>query len=349
MFNITILVTGGAGFIGSHTSVELLDAGYKLIIVDNFSNSKPEALNRVQKITGKSFGIYQIDLLNKKELERVFRENKIEAVIHLAGLKSVGESVGEPLKYYKANLDSTINLCQLMQKYHVKKLVFSSSATVYGIPDKVPITEDFPLKALNPYGRTKLMSEEILQDLFISDKKWSISILRYFNPIGAHESGLIGENPNGIPSNLMPFITKVAIGELTELKVFGDHYSTIDGTGVRDYIHVIDLAKGHVAALEKTMKTNSINTYNLGTGQGYSVLEIINSFESATGVKIPFQLSQPRLGDVAICYADSSKAKLELGWEAKKGIKEMCRDAWRWQCFNPKGFKDNNLVLNPHT
>ncbi|MFJ7638125.1 UDP-glucose 4-epimerase GalE [Peribacillus sp. NPDC097225] len=343
---MTILVTGGAGFIGSHISVELLNAGYNLMIVDNFSNSNPEVLRRIQKITGKSFEIHQIDLLNEKDLERVFIENRIEAVIHLAGLKAVGESVVEPLKYYRTNINSTINLCKLMKKYHVRKLVFSSSATVYGMPDKVPIAEDFPLKAMNPYGRTKLMIEEILQDIYISDKQWSISILRYFNPIGAHESGLIGDNPNGIPNNLMPFITKVAIGELKELKVFGQHYPTIDGTGVRDYIHVIDLAKGHVAALDKVLKTNSINTYNLGTGQGYSVLEIITAFESITGIKIPFQLSEPRLGDIAICYADSSKAKMELGWEAEKGIIEMCRDAWRWQRKNPNGYQDNKLISN---
>lgn len=337
MFNIKILVTGGAGYIGSHTSVELLNAGYELIIVDNYSNSIPVSLKNVQKITGKSFKIYEIDLLKKIELERVFKENKIDAVIHLAGLKAVGESVTEPLKYYKTNINSTIILCQLMQKYHVRNLVFSSSATVYGTPEKFPISEDSPLQTMNPYGRTKLMIEEILQDLYVSDSKWSISILRYFNPIGAHESGLIGENPKGIPNNLFPFITKVAIGEINELIVFGEQYPTLDGTGVRDYIHVIDLARGHIAALQKTIKTNSISTYNLGTGRGYSVLEIIAAFETETGVKVPYHISKPRSGDVAICYADPTKAKLELGWEAEKGIKEMCRDAWRWQRYSSSG------------
>lgn len=332
-----ILVTGGAGFIGSHTIVELLNTGYEVIVVDNFSNSKLDTLKQVQKITGKYFKIYNIDLLNESDLEHVFTENKIEAVIHLAGLKAVGESVIEPLKYFKTNLGSTINLCQLMQKYRVKNIVFSSSATVYGTPNKVPISETFPLKAINPYGRSKLMIEEILQDLYVSDNEWSISILRYFNPIGAHTCGLIGENPNGIPNNLMPYITKVAIGELNVLNVFGGNYPTFDGTGVRDYIHVIDLAKGHIAALENTLKINGVHIYNLGTGQGYSVLEIINTFELSTGVKIPYQISKPRAGDIAICYADSSKANIELGWKAEKGIEEMCQDAWRWQNNKSKG------------
>ncbi|MEH6947945.1 UDP-glucose 4-epimerase GalE [Bacillus sp. JJ634] len=343
-----ILVTGGAGFIGSHTSVELLNAGHDLIIVDNFMNSKPEALHRVQKITGKAFKIYQIDLLDEFELERVFLENEIEAVIHFAGLKAVGESVAEPLKYFKSNLTSTIILCQLMQKYNVRNLVFSSSATVYGMPEKVPISEDSPLKVMNPYGRTKLIIEEILHDLHVSEPEWSISILRYFNPIGAHESGLIGEDPTGIPNNLMPYITKVAIGELDELKVFGSNYPTLDGTGVRDYIHVTDLARGHVAALEKTVNSNSISIYNLGTGQGHSVLEVVSAFESVTGVKIPYQLTEPRPGDVAVCYADSTKAKKELGWTAEKGIKEMCRDSWTWQVNNPGGYQNNKQVFNPH-
>lgn len=332
-----ILVTGGAGFIGSHTIVELLNTGHELIVVDNFSNSKLETLKQVQKITGIYFKIYNIDLLNERDLENIFIENNIEVVIHLAGLKAVGESVMEPIRYFKTNLASTINLCQVMQKYHVKNLVFSSSATVYGIPDKVPISESSPLKAINPYGRSKLMIEEILQDLYDSDNEWSISILRYFNPIGAHTCGLIGEDSNGIPNNLMPYITKVAIGELGILKVFGGNYPTFDGTGVRDYIHVIDLAKGHIAALENTIKTIGVNIFNLGTGKGYSVLEIINTFESSTGVKIPYHISEPRAGDIAICYADSSKANRELGWKAEKGIKDMCQDAWRWQNNKSRG------------
>lgn len=341
-----ILITGGAGYIGSHTIVELLNEGYELIVVDNFSNSKPESLNRVQKITGKKIKIYQIDLIDEKELEEVFQENQIDAVIHFAGFKAVGESVENPLKYFKNNIYSTVNLCKMMQKYNVKNMVFSSSATVYGMPETIPITEESPLKVLNPYGRTKLMIEEMLRDIYISDPEWSITILRYFNPIGAHKSGLIGEDPNGIPNNLMPFITKVAIGELCKLKVFGRNYPTPDGTGIRDYIHIIDLARGHVAALAKTMKTKTINTYNLGTGVGYSVLEIINAFQSATGIKISYQLSEPRAGDIAICYADSTKAMVELSWKAEKGIEEMCQDAWRWQYNNPEGYQSNTFVTN---
>lgn len=336
MCKIAILVTGGAGFIGSHTCVELLKSGYDLIIVDNFSNSKQEVLQSIKTITGGTFKFYQIDLLNEHELERVFLENEIEAVIHFAGLKAVGESVREPLTYFKTNIESTISLCQLMQKYKVKNIVFSSSATVYGIPEKVPISEDASLKVMSPYGRTKLMIEEILRDLSFSDSEWSISILRYFNPIGAHVSGLIGEDPNGKPNNLMPYITKVAIGELPVLQVYGNHYSTIDGTGVRDYIHVMDLARGHIAALEKTFSENKLNIYNLGTGKGFSVLEVINAFESSTGIKIPYEFSEPRQGDADICYADPTKASLELGWKAEKGIEEMCYDAWRWEVNNSK-------------
>ncbi|MGE8078376.1 UDP-glucose 4-epimerase GalE [Peribacillus loiseleuriae] len=341
-----ILVTGGAGFIGSHTCVELLNAGYELIVIDNFLNSKPESLHRVQELTGKSFKFYQVDMLEEVQMERVFLENRIDAVIHFAGLKAVGESVSNPLLYYKNNLMSTFILCQLMQKYNIKHLVFSSSATVYGLPESVPISEDFHLKALNPYGRTKLIIEQVLQDLYSSDPEWSISLLRYFNPIGAHESGLIGEDPQNIPNNLMPYITQVAAGKLHELEVFGSCYPTVDGTGVRDYIHVVDLAIGHLMALEKTFKSSGVHAYNLGTGQGYSVLELVSAFESVTGVRIPYRITNPRSGDAAICYADSTKAWKELGWKAKKGIEEMCADSWRWQYNNPDGYI--NKVKGPH-
>lgn len=342
-----ILVTGGAGFIGSHTCVELLNEGYDIIVVDNFSNSKPESLERVCEITGKTIKVYQVDLLNRDLLEKVFIEYKIDAVIHFAGLKAVGESVDYPLKYFKNNITATIILCELMQKYRVKNLVFSSSATVYGTPESVPISEDFPLQALNPYGRTKLIIEEMLQDLYLSDTEWSISILRYFNPIGAHESGEIGEDPSGIPNNLMPYITKVAVGELNKLQVFGKDYATVDGTGVRDYIHVVDLAQGHVLALDKTLKASGVNTYNLGTGKGHSVLEVLAAFESITGVSIPFEIAKPRPGDAAVCYADPTKAEKELEWTAKKNISDMCRDSWRWQSRNPNGYKKNNETENP--
>ncbi|MEY9867473.1 UDP-glucose 4-epimerase [Peribacillus sp. B2I2] len=342
-----ILVTGGAGFIGSHTCIELLNDGNEIIVVDNFSNSNPESLNRVCRITGKSIKIYHLDLLDLESLEEVFLVNQIEAVIHFAGLKAVGESVQDSLKYYKNNIATTIIICELMQKYSVKNLVFSSSATVYGLPDTVPISEGFPLKAINPYGRTKLMIEEILQDLYISDNEWSITILRYFNPIGAHESGMIGEDPSGTPNNLMPYITKVAVGQLNVLNIFGNDYPTIDGTGVRDYIHVVDLAIGHVLALDKTLKSTGVKIYNLGTGKGYSVLEVVSAFESATGVKIPIKITNPRPGDAAICYADPKKAEKELNWKAKKGIIEMCEDSWRWQSRNPDGFKINEESENP--
>lgn len=335
-----VLVTGGAGYIGSHTCVELLDAGYELVIVDNFSNSKPEVLNRIKEITGKDFKFYEVDLLDKEGLEVAFAENEIDAVIHFAGLKAVGESVQIPLRYYHNNITGTIILCELMEKYDVKKMVFSSSATVYGMPDRVPISEDFPLRATNPYGRTKLMIEEILRDLAVTDDKWSIALLRYFNPIGAHSSGRIGEDPNGIPNNLMPYITQVASGKLKELKVFGNDYPTKDGTGVRDYIHVVDLAKGHLKALEKVANTSGVDAYNLGTGTGYSVLEVINAFEKASGQKVPYVITDRRPGDVAICYADPTKAKNELGWVAEKGIYEMCADSWNWQSKNPNGYED---------
>ncbi|WP_042350374.1 UDP-glucose 4-epimerase GalE [Bacillus massiliigorillae] len=335
---MAILVTGGAGYIGSHTCIELLNADYEVVIVDNFSNSNPIALQRVQQITGKTIKVYEIDLLNELELERVFQENSIEAVIHFAGLKAVGESVVNPLLYFEKNLISTISLCTVMQKYNVKNIVFSSSATVYGLPETLPITEDFPLEVRNPYGRTKRMIEEMLHDVYISDSSWSISILRYFNPIGAHESGLIGEDSIGIPNNLMPYITKVAIGELKELNVFGNTYETSDGTGVRDYIHVCDLANGHVAALKKTIEMNEVGIFNLGTGRGYSVLEVLRAFESATSLTVPYKVCDPRPGDVAIYYADATRAFKELGWKAKKSLEEMCKDAWRWQLNNPNGY-----------
>ncbi|MDP4086527.1 MAG: UDP-glucose 4-epimerase GalE [Bacillota bacterium] len=337
---MAILVTGGSGYIGSHTCVELLNAGYEVIIVDNFSNSKMESLNRVKELTGKDYTFYNIDLLDQEALEKVFNENQIEAVIHFAGLKAVGESVSIPLHYYHNNISGTLVLCEVMKKYGVKKLVFSSSATVYGMPERVPISEDFSLGATNPYGRTKLMIEDILRDVYISDDSWSISLLRYFNPIGAHESGKIGEDPNGIPNNLMPFITQVAVGKLNELKVFGNDYPTVDGTGVRDYIHVVDLALGHLKALEKIMNLNGVHTYNLGTGTGYSVLEIVSAFEKAANKKIPYQIVDRRPGDIAVCYADPQKAKDELGWVATRGIEEMCRDSWRWQSENPNGYEE---------
>lgn len=336
---MTILVTGGAGYIGSHTCVELLNAGYDIVVVDSFCNSKPEALKRVSEITGKEFPIYNVDLLQKEELETVFSEHEIEAVIHFAGLKAVGESVAIPLRYYHNNITGTLMLCEVMQAYGVKKIVFSSSATVYGTPKRVPVSEDFPLQATNPYGRTKLMIEEILRDLYVSDNEWSIALLRYFNPIGAHPSGRIGEDPNGIPNNLMPYITQVAVGKLKELRVFGNDYPTVDGTGVRDYIHVVDLAIGHVKALEKVMNTTGVEAYNLGTGRGYSVLELVSAFEKVTGIKIPYKIVDRRPGDVAISYADPTKAKEELGWVATRGIEEMCRDAWRWQSNNPNGYE----------
>lgn len=335
---MSILVTGGAGYIGSHTCVELLNAGYEVIAVDNLSNSKYEALARVMEIAEKTLKFYQIDILDQKKLERVFLENSIEAVIHFAGLKAAGESVRLPLSYYYNNLTGTLILCKVMNQFHVKKLVFSSSATVYGMPERLPIREDFALRAVNPYGRTKLMIEEILRDLQQSDSEWSISLLRYFNPIGAHESGRIGEDPNGIPNNLMPYITQVAVGRLKQLSIFGSDYPTHDGTGVRDYIHVVDLAKGHLKALEKILSTTGIDAYNLGTGAGFSVLEIIAAFEKASGKKVPYQLVGRRPGDIASLYADPGKAKTELGWTAEKGIDEMCLDSWRWQKNNPNGY-----------
>ncbi|MCP3761396.1 UDP-glucose 4-epimerase GalE [Domibacillus sp. A3M-37] len=342
---MAILVTGGAGYIGSHTCVELLNSGYELVVVDNLSNSKVDSLVRVKQLTGKDFRFYQTDLINQERLEKVFTENEIEAVIHFAGLKAVGESVQIPIHYYHNNITSTLILCKVMQKYGVKKLVFSSSATIYGIPEQVPISEDFPLGATNPYGGTKLMIEEILRDLYVSDNRWSIALLRYFNPIGAHKSGRIGEDPNGIPNNLMPYITQVAVGKLKELKVFGNNYQTPDGTGIRDYIHVVDLALGHLKALEKIIADSGVNAYNLGTGTGYSVLDMVSAFEKAFGGKIPYTIVEPRPGDVGVCYANPSKARKELGWEAKKGIEEMCTDSWRWQSNNPNGYDEEATVL----
>ncbi|MBP3038591.1 UDP-glucose 4-epimerase GalE [Bacillaceae bacterium Marseille-Q3522] len=327
---MAILITGGAGYIGSHACVELLNEGCKIVVVDNFSNSKPETIKRIMDITGKKFAFYPFDLADEMKLEQVFTENQIEAVLHFAGLKAVGESVNLPLWYYHNNIISTVILCKVMEKFHVKKLVFSSSATVYGLPESVPVAETAPLWATSPYGRTKLMIEEILQDLHIADPSWHITLLRYFNPIGAHESGWIGEDPQGIPNNLMPYITQVAAGVLPELQVFGDHYHTIDGTGVRDYIHVVDLVLGHVRALEK-MAEPGIEVFNLGTGNGYSVLQIIRAFEKATGKRIPYKIVSPRSGDVAICFADVTKANRELGWTAERSMEQMCRDAWRWQ------------------
>jgi UDP-glucose 4-epimerase len=336
---MSILITGGAGYIGSHTCIELLNAGYDLIVLDNLSNSKIDSLDRVKEITGKKITFYKVDLLNREDVENVFKKHHIDAVIHFAGLKAVGESVRLPLFYYQNNIIGTLNLCDVMKQYGVKNLVFSSSATVYGNPDGVPISEEFPLATTNPYGRTKLMIEEILRDLYISDTSWSIALLRYFNPVGAHKSGRIGENPKGIPNNLMPFITQVAVGKLRQLQVFGDDYQTIDGSGVRDYLHVVDLAVGHLKALEKVTSTNGVEAYNLGTGTGYSVLEIIATFEKVTGIKIPYKIVDRRPGDVDICYANPTKAKKKLGWVASKGLEEMCRDAWRWQKQNPNGYK----------
>ncbi|MFZ3172012.1 MAG: UDP-glucose 4-epimerase GalE [Carboxydocellales bacterium] len=338
---MVILVTGGAGYIGSHTCVELLNAGNEIIVLDNLSNSKLEAVTRVREITGRDFRFYQADLLDREAVEAVFKANKIEAVVHFAGLKAVGESVQIPLRYYHNNITGTLILCEVMQKFGVNRIVFSSSATVYGMPEKVPITEDFPLRATNPYGRTKLMLEEILQDLYVADHNWSISLLRYFNPIGAHQSGRIGEDPNGIPNNLMPYITQVAVGKLKELKIFGNDYPTPDGTGVRDYIHVVDLAIGHLKALEKVMSSSGVVSYNLGTGKGYSVLAVVSAFERATGIQIPYSIVSRRPGDIAECYANPQKAKRELGWMAERDVERMCADAWRWQLNNPSGYELN--------
>lgn len=338
--NLTILVTGGTGYIGSHTVLQLLDADYNVIILDNLSNSKLESLNRLEKLSGQKIKFYQVDLLDYDKLNEVFENETIDAVIHFAGLKAVGESVEIPLHYYKNNVTGTINVCEIMKKYNVKKFVFSSSATVYGDPHEVPITEDFPLHATNPYGQTKLMIEEILRDLYVSDNSWNIAILRYFNPVGAHKSGEIGEDPNGIPNNLMPYISQVAVGKLSELTIFGNDYPTIDGTGVRDYIHVVDLAGGHLKALEKLVQNPGCVTYNLGTGIGYSVLEMAKAFEKASEKSVPYKIAGRRVGDIAECYANPELAAKELSWKAEKNINEMCEDIWRWQSKNPNGFEN---------
>jgi len=327
---MSVLITGGAGYIGSHTVVELLEIGEDLVIVDNFSNSKPEVLDKIKKITNRSFKFYEVDLLDEENLEKVFKENEIESVIHFAGLKAVGESVEKPIEYYYNNITGTLVLLKLMKKYNCKKIVFSSSATVYGVPKTVPIKEDFPLSTTNPYGSTKLMIEQILQDVVTADNEFSVILLRYFNPIGAHKSGLIGEEPNGIPNNLMPYIVGVASGKLEILKVFGNDYPTKDGTGVRDYIHVVDLAKGHLKALEKARMENGTHIYNLGTGNGYSVLELVKTFERVNNIKVEYKIAERRPGDIAECYADPSKAKKELNWVAEKGLEEMCEDSWRY-------------------
>jgi UDP-glucose 4-epimerase len=336
---MSILITGGAGYIGSHTCVELLNKGYDILVIDNLVNSSEESLKRVQEITGKTLEFIKLDLLDRKSVADLFNKKNIDAVIHFAGLKAVGESVEIPLSYYYNNIAGTLNLVKAMKANEVKKIVFSSSATVYGDPLTVPIKEDFPVSPTNPYGRTKLMIEDILTDLFISDNSWNILLLRYFNPVGAHPGGRIGEDPNGIPNNLVPYISQVAVGKLSELSVFGDDYPTIDGTGVRDYIHVVDLARGHISALEKLEKSPGLMLCNLGTGRGYSVLEMVNAFEKASDRKIKYKIIGRRQGDIATCYADPSLAQKELNWSAELGIGDMCRDSWSWQSNNPNGFE----------
>ena len=335
---MAILITGGAGYIGSHTMVEFLNAGRELVVVDNFMNSKPEALERVKKITGKDFKFFQVDLLDKEALDKVVRENNIDSCIHFAGLKAVGESCAKPMLYYHNNITGTLNLCEVLAKYGAKRIVFSSSATVYGNPASVPITEDFPLSTTNPYGETKLMIERILKDIYNADNEWSISVLRYFNPIGAHKSGLIGEDPQGIPNNLLPYITQVAAGRRECLSVFGNDYNTPDGTGVRDYIHVVDLARAHLKAIELAEKVTGIDYFNIGTGVGYSVLDIVHAYEKATGIKINYKITARRPGDIDECYANPKKAYEVLGWSAEYNIEDMCRDSYNWQKQNPKGY-----------
>lgn len=338
---MSILVTGGAGYIGSHTVIELVNAGYDVVVVDNLCNSSKESMKRVEEITGKAVKFYEVDILDKEGLTKVFENESIDSVIHFAGLKAVGESVAKPWLYYNNNITGTMVLLEVMNAFNVKNIVFSSSATVYGSPAEIPITENCPKGEItNPYGQTKSMIEQILTDIYKADTEWNIILLRYFNPIGAHKSGRIGENPNGIPNNLMPYITQVAVGRLKCLGVFGNDYPTPDGTGVRDYIHVVDLALGHVKAIEKISTNPGLKVYNLGTGKGYSVLDIVKNFEKASGVKIPYEIKPRRAGDIAECYADASKAKEELGWEAQYGILEMCEDSWRWQSNNPNGFAD---------
>ncbi|MEE0866760.1 MAG: UDP-glucose 4-epimerase GalE [Clostridia bacterium] len=335
---MNILVTGGAGYIGSHTCVELLNAGHDIVVVDNLSNSSPKAIDAVKEITGKDFPFYVCDILDREKLSAIFDENKIDAVIHFAGLKAVGESVQKPLEYYHNNMTGTFMLLDVMRKHEVFNIVFSSSATVYGSPKTVPIKEDFPLSTTNPYGSTKLMLERVLSDVYTADNRFSVVLLRYFNPIGAHSSGKIGEDPKGIPNNLLPYVAQVAVGRLEKVNVFGDGYPTKDGTGVRDYIHVVDLAIGHLKAVEKKSGVSGVHIYNLGTGNGYSVLDIIKAFSKACGKELPYVIAPPRAGDIAVCYADATKAKEELGWEATRGIEEMCADSWNWQSKNPNGF-----------
>ena len=334
-----ILVTGGAGYIGSHTCVELLNAGYEIVVLDNLCNSSKKCLDVVKELTEKDFPFYEVDMLNKNAMEKVFEENKIDAVIHFAGLKAVGESTQIPITYYHNNITGTLHLLELMEKYDVRNIVFSSSATVYGMPKTVPITEDFPLSTTNPYGTTKLFIERILTDANAANPKLSVTLLRYFNPIGANKSGKMGEDPKGIPNNLLPYVAQVAVGKLEKVHVFGNDYSTPDGTGVRDYIHVVDLALGHLKAIEKKTDVPGVHIYNLGTGNGYSVLQIIDAFSKACGKDIPYQIDPRRPGDIAECYANPAKAKNELGWEATRGIEEMCEDSWRWQSTHPNGFE----------
>ncbi len=336
----TILVTGGAGYIGSHTVLELLQLDYQVIIADNLANSSKESLKRVEKLTGKTLTFYQQDILDKIGMDKIFSQHKIDSVIHFAGLKAVGESTQIPLTYYHNNVTGSIYLCEIMAKHGVKNLVFSSSATVYGEPQALPLTEAMPTGVpTNAYGHSKLMVEEILNDLYESDNDWNIALLRYFNPVGAHKSGDIGEDPNGMPNNLMPFISQVAVGRREQLSVFGDDYDTVDGTGVRDYIHVVDLAKGHIKAIEKLNTKPGCQTYNLGTGQGYSVIEMVKAFENASGNQVPYKIEPRRQGDVAACYANAEKAKNELHWQAELGLEDMCQDTWKWQHQNPNGFK----------
>lgn len=337
---MTILLTGGAGFIGSHTYVELVNAGHQPIIVDNFYNSCDEVIKRLETITGKPVVCYPVDVCNARALNEVFSRHAFDAVIHFAGYKAVGESVEKPLAYYRNNLDSLLTLCECMKAHDVKRLVFSSSATVYGVTDKMPLTEDMPTGCTNPYGWTKYMIEQILRDVNVANPDWSIALLRYFNPVGAHESGMIGEDPVGIPNNLMPYITQVASGKLKELRVFGNDYPTKDGTGVRDYIHVVDLAKGHVSACEYLKDHTGTQIVNLGTGIGYSVLDIVKAFETATGIHIPYRITERRAGDIATCYADASRAKNLFHWQATKSLEDMCKDAWHWQSKNPHGYRD---------
>ena len=337
---MAILTTGGAGYIGSHTCIELCKAGYDVVVVDNLDNSSDKSLERVEAIIGKKIKFYKEDVRDKDALRRIFSENNIEAVIHFAGLKAVGESVRKPIEYYDNNLISTISLLEVMREFDCKRLVFSSSATVYGVATEVPLKEEMPLGATNPYGRTKYFIEEILRDVYVSDNSWSIALIRYFNPIGAHESGTIGEDPKGIPNNLMPYIAQVAVGRLEKLHVFGDDYPTADGTGVRDYIHVVDLAGGHVKAVDWALKNEGCEAINLGTGNGISVLELRNAFVEASGADVPYVVDPRRPGDLAEVYADATKAKEMLGWEAKRGVREMCEDSWRWQKNNPNGYNE---------